>query len=200
MARLYSPVMLGSSPLLPGWAKHAGVRRPVGAPVQPSEHWLYRRGARQLAALAAALEHAGVNRGARRAADAYDAGQLLNERRQDMLELVAAIVLARDGLRALADKTSTPSPPCFVNPLHGPCSKVIERSKFREFPPQSHSKVPACAACARRHDVGMRVLRLPDRDGQLLPYFRIWGFWTRTGFGAFEPDFPRRVLQHLGVD
>jgi len=192
--------MHGSLPWLPGGAKHAGVERPVRAPVQPSEHWLYRRGALQLAALATALQHAGVNRGAHRAADAYDAGKLLNGRRQDMLELVAAIVLARDGLRALAEQTPTPSPPCFVNPLHGPCYKVIDRSKFREFPPQSHSEVPACAACARRHDVGMRVLRLPDRDGQLLPYFRFWGFWTRTGFGAFEPDFPRRVLHHLGVD
>jgi len=192
--------MHGSLPWLPGGAKHAGVERPVRAPVQPSEHWLYRRGALQLAALATALQHAGVNRGAHRAADAYDAGKLLNGRRQDMLELVAAIVLARDGLRALAEQTPTPSPPCFVNPLHGPCYKVIDRSKFREFPPQSHSEVPACAACARRHDVGMRVLRLPDKDGQLLPYFRFWGFWTRTGFGAFEPDFPRRVLHHLGVD
>jgi len=192
--------MHGSLPWLPGGAKHAGVERPVRAPVQPSEHWLYRRGALQLAALATALQHAGVNRGAHRAADAYDAGKLLNGRRQDMLELVAAIVLARDGLRALAEQTPTPSPPCFVNPLHGPCCKVIDRSKFREFPPQSHSEVPACAACARRHDVGMRVLRLPDKDGQLLPYFRFWGFWTRTGFGAFEPDFPRRVLHHLGVD
>ena len=45
----------------------------------------------------------------------------------------------------------------------------------------------------------MRVLRLPDTDGQLLPYFRFGGFWTRTGFGVFEPDFPRRVLEHLGV-
>ena len=192
--------MHGSLPWLPGGAKHAGVERPVRAPVQPSEHWLYRRGALQLAALATALQHAGVNRGAHRAADAYDAGKLLNGRRQDMLELVAAIVLARDGLRALAEQTPTPSPPCFVNPLHGPCYKVIDRSKFREFPPQSHSEVPACAACARRHDVGMRVLRLPDKYGQLLPYFRFWGFWTRTGFGAFEPDFPRRVLHHLGVD
>ena len=192
--------MHGSLPWLPGGAKHAGVERPVRAPVQPSEHWLYRRGALQLAALATALQHAGVNRGAHRAADAYDAGKLLNGRRQDMLELVAAIVLSRDGLRALAEQTPTPSPPCFVNPLHGPCYKVIDRSKFREFPPQSHSEVPACAACARRHDVGMRVLRLPDKDGQLLPYFRFWGFWTRTGFGAFEPDFPRRVLHHLGVD
>ena len=191
--------MLGSLPWLPGWAKHAGVGRPVSAPVQPSARWLERCGARQLAALAAALQRPGAGQGARRAADAYDAGQLLNERRQDVLELVAAIVLARDGLRALACKTSTPSPPCFVNPLHGPGSKVIGRSRFREFLPQSHSKMPACAACARRHDVGMRVLRLPDSDGQLWPYFRFSGFWTRTGFGAFEPDFPRRVLEHLGV-
>ena len=191
--------MLGSLPWLPGWAKHAGVGRPVSAPVQPSARWLERCGARQLAALAAALQRPGAGQGARRAADAYDAGQLLNERRQDVLELVAAIVLARDGLRALAYKTATPSPPCFVNPLHGPGSKVIGRSRFREFLPQSHSQMPACAACVRRHDVGMRVLRLPDSDGQLWPYFRFSGFWTRTGFGAFEPDFPRRVLEHLGV-
>jgi hypothetical protein len=192
--------MLGSLPLLPQWAKHAGVRKPVRAPVRPSENWLYRRGVRQLAALAAALQRAGVNQGIRRAADAYDAGQLLNESRQGMLDLVAAIVLARDGLRALTDETSTPSPPCFVNPLHGPSSRVIGRYKFRFHEPPSHNRVPACAACARRRSVDSRVLWVPNDGGRFRPYFLIMGFWTRTGFGAFEPDFPRRVLEHLGVD
>jgi len=187
--------------MLPARAKHAGVSRPVvRAPVRPSERWLYRRGVLQLAALAAALQRAGVNQGIRRAADAYDAGQLLSESRQGMLDLVAAIVLARDGLRALRDKTSTPSPPCFVNPLHGPCRYVIGRYNFHLHQPPSHNRVPACAACARRHFVDSRVLWVPDDGGRFRPYFMIVGFWTRTGFGAFEPDFPRRVLAHLGVD
>jgi hypothetical protein len=193
--------MLGPLPLLPGRAKHAGVSRPVvRAPVRPSERWLYRRGASQLAALADALQRAGVNRGIRRAADAYDAGQLLNESRQDRLDLVAAIVLARDGLQALRDETPTPSPPCFVNPLHGPCRDVIGRYNFRLHQPPSHNRVPACETCARRRFVDERVLCVPDGGGRFLPYFLIVGFWTRTGFGAFEPDFPRRVLAHLGVD
>lgn len=193
--------MLGMLPMLPGRAKHAGVSRPVvRAPVRPSEHWLYRRGALQLAALAAALQRAGVNRGTRRAADAYDAGQLLSESRPGMLDLVAAIVLARDGLRALRDKTPAPSPPCFVNPLHGPGRDVIGRYNFRFHQPPSHNRVPACTICARRRMVDSRVLWVPDGGGRPRPYFVIVGFWTRTGFGAFEPDFPRRVLEHLGVD
>ena len=169
------------------------------APVRPSERWLYRRGARQLAALAAALQRAGGNPGIRRATDAYDAGKLLNERPQRMLDLVAAIVLARDGLRALADKTPAPCPPCLVNPLHGPGPHAIDRFRFsKESVP--YTKVPACAVCATMRELDWQVLMVVDGDGWFRPYCQIDEFWSKTGFGAFESDFPRRVLGHLGVD
>ncbi len=91
-------IVLDALPPFPAWGKHAGVSRAVRAPTQPTQSWLRRHGARQRAALAAALRRAEGNSGFRRAADACDAAALLTERPQGVLELVAAIVLARDGL------------------------------------------------------------------------------------------------------
>jgi hypothetical protein len=45
-----------------------------------------------------------------------------------------------------------------------------------------------------------QVLRTLDYEGQHKPYFQVSGYWARTGFGAFEPDLPQRVLERLRVD
>jgi hypothetical protein len=181
-----------------GWGRYAGVTRAVRAPAAPSEVWLRSHGRRQLAALSAALESAERNPGYRRAADAYDAGALLAARPQVLLDLVAVIVLARDGLIAIADATSKPAPPCFANPLHG---RAAKRSQWpTRWISSPHQVVPLCASCSRsRANFDRRILLAPGYDGRQVPYFQVAGFWGRTGFGAFEADFPRHVLEHLKV-
>ena len=44
------------------------------------------------------------------------------------------------------------------------------------------------------------ILRTLDYQGRSRPYFQVVGYWARTGFGAFEPDLPQRVLERLKVD
>jgi len=191
--------VVASSLAWPAWGKHAGVSHAVRAPAEPTERWLRRHGGPQLRALADALQSAGNNPGYRRAADAYDAAGLLLDRPKDVLDLVASIVLARDGLMAISHKTSRPRPPCFLNPLHG-CSTGMRlwTSTIIWCP---HTEVPACSACgsARREHDGMILLTL-DYEGQLRPYFQVEVYWARTGFGANEPDLPQRVLERLKVD
>lgn len=181
-----------------GWGKYAGVTRAVRAPSAPTEAWLRSHGSRQLAALSAALESADGNPGYRRAADAYDAGALLADRPQALLDLVAVIVLARDGLIAISEATSKPPPPCFANPLHGRADK---RSQWpAHWISSPHQVVPLCAPCSHsRANFGRRILLAPGYDRRPVPYFQVAGFWGRSGFGAFEADFPRRVLEHLKV-
>jgi hypothetical protein len=99
---------------------------------------------------------------------------------------------------ALAGQTLTPVPPCFANPLHGRSSTVIDwhDSKIR----LPRGQVPVCKSCAPTgRKLVTRLLLVPGEDGQWQPHFRVRGFWATTGFGAFEPDLPRRVLERLGV-
>ena len=181
-----------------GRGRYAGVTRAVRAPSAPTEGWLRSHGRRQLAALSAALESADGNPGYRRAADAYDASALLADRPQVLLDLVAVIVLARDGLIAISDATPRPAPPCFANPLHGRAHKRSQWPAHRISSP--HQVVPLCASCSRsRANFDRRILLAPGYDGRPVPYFQLAGFWGRSGFGAFEADFPRRVLEHLKV-
>jgi len=185
--------------VLPAWGKHAGVSHAVRAPTEPTERWLRRHGDPQLRALAGALPSQADNPGYRRAADAYDAAALLADRPQELLDLVASIVLSRDGLMAIAKRTSRPRPPCFLNPLHG-CSSGIRRwrSVLIHCP---HADVPACSGCASAsYESDRLILRALDYEGRSRPYFHIAGYWARTGFGAFEPDLPQRVLERLKVD
>ena len=183
---------------LPAWGKNAGVSRAVRAPVEPDERWLRRHGGRQLRALAVALQSAEDNPGYRRAADAFDAAGLLADRPQELLDLVASIILARDGLTAIKKQTSRPHPPCFLNPLHGCSSGILQWTGVTIWCP--HGEVPACSACAAAAVLEGQVLRTLDYEGQHKPYFQVSGYWARTGFGAFEPDLPRRVLERLKVD
>jgi hypothetical protein len=193
-------VVAGILPL-PAWGKHAGVSYSVRAPAEPTERWLRRRSARQLRALADALQQPAAedNPGHRRAADAYDAACLLSDRPQELLDLVASIVLARDGLMAIIGTTATPPPPCYLNPLHGRSRRTMPWVSASIWCP--HRIVPACLRCASRWAaLDTQVLRSPDAAGRPLPYFQIQGYWARTGFGAFEPDLPQRVLERLKVN
>jgi hypothetical protein len=183
----------------PAWGKHAGVSYAARAPAEPTERWLRRHGGPQLRALSGALESAGDNPGYRRAADAYDAAALLADRPQDLLDLVASIVLTRDGLAAITKRTARPRPPCFLNPLHR-CSSGIRQWRGVSFS-CPHTEVPACSPCgSASHESGRLLLRTLDFEGNSRPYFHVEGYWARTGFGAFEPDLPRRVLERLKVD
>ncbi len=99
---------------------------------------------------------------------------------------------------AIADQTSAPLPPCFANPLHGRSGYVVRWRSRRIWLP--HDEIPVCNACASAElRIDRRILRAPDGNGHSLLYFQVKGFWSKTGFGAFEPDLPRRVLERLGV-
>ena len=112
---------------------------------------------------------------------------------------MASIVLARDGLMAIADRTSKPTAPCFANPLHGRSSRTMRWVSVAIWCP--HKVVPACHPCASTGAaLDNRLLRTRDYEGRSLPYFQVEGYWARTGFGAFEPDLPQRVLERLKVD
>jgi hypothetical protein len=191
--------VVAASLAFPAWGKHAGLSHAVRAPAEPTERWLRRHGGPQLRVLAGALQNDGDNPGYRRAADAYDAASLLSDDPKDVLDLVASVVLARDGLKAISSRTARPRPPCFFNPLHGCSSGIRLWTSAVIWCP--HAEVPACSACGstRVEYDGMILLAL-DYEGQRRPYFHVEGYWARTGFGAFEPDLPQRVLERLKVD
>jgi hypothetical protein len=175
----------------------------VHAPTHPRQRWLARHGAQQTAALAATLRRAASNPGLHRATESYDAAGLLIKDPKGALDQVAVIVLARDGLMAIADTTATPRPPCLVNPLHGRSRRVIRWTRPGIIP---NRQIPVCWACAhvetrtriagwiqsaryegpgmtigaRAQDwIGARVLQVPDRDGCWVPHFQVWGIWPR---------------------
>ncbi|KAB2346492.1 hypothetical protein [Actinomadura rudentiformis] len=169
-----------------------------GAPAKPTVRWLRRTGAAELARLRAMLPEAEGDPGHTYAASAFDAAQILYDDaggdRERTLDLVGAIVLARQGQAALADKDPTPRPPCFVNPLHGPSTT---RRVTKLVPGQS----PVCESCDGKpvKDLPAKVLRVPGPDGPR-PHYKVPGVWRDTAFGAKGKDFVPRVLEYLGVD
>src|SRR5215475_9282974 len=140
--------MVGAVLALPAWGKHAGVSHAVRAPSEPTERWLRRHGGPQLRELASALRAADDNPGYRRAAEAYDAAGLLADGPRELLDLVASIVLTRDGLMAIAGRTLRPRPPCFLNPLHGRSNGIRRWHGVTFHCP--HTEVPACSFCRSR--------------------------------------------------
>jgi hypothetical protein len=150
----------------------------------------------QVAELGAALSPASDdpdNPGRDRALACYDAAALLAAERNDRLDLLGAIVLAREGRTALTDRDPQPLPVCQVHPLHGPALRRPERRR-RSRPPR---KLPAlCAGCKRcsGRERDQRALLAGD-----VPYYRTSCFWARVGFGALDAELPARVLEYLGV-
>jgi hypothetical protein len=177
---------------------------PIGLPAAGFEdaHRLdggrLRRAARSeadgLAAALAAAEGDPGNPGRDRALACYDAAALLVAERKDRLDLLGALVLAREGQTALADRDPLPRPPCQVNPLHG---SALRRSRRGQGSQRARKLRAVCAGCAGCSG--------PERDQRAwledgVPYYRTTGFWTQVGFGALDAELPARVLEYLGVE
>ncbi|GAA4227351.1 hypothetical protein GCM10022254_14830 [Actinomadura meridiana] len=172
---------------------------PSNAPTEPSTKWLRRTGAKELDKLRTELPTSTTNPGREYAVSAYDVAQILyddaGETPDRAIDLAGAIVLARLGLAALDARTQKPSPPCWVNPLHGQSTatqkiRLDGRSRRR----------PVCASCQGK---GMRtltthILRVPGPDGPR-PHYTVPGVWKDTAFGTEGKLIPR-VQEYLGVD
>ncbi|OLT11322.1 hypothetical protein BJF79_24540 [Actinomadura sp. CNU-125] len=134
----------------------------------------------------------------RRATAAFDAAQILfDDAGSDpgrAHDLVVVIVLAREGLAAL-DRDGAPSPPCFVNPLHGPADR---RRRIRAVDGDGRRRV--CAACADApHDrLKSLTLRIPHPGGRV-PHHALRGPWIDVEYGA-RSSLARQVLTHLEVE
>ncbi|WP_433338099.1 hypothetical protein [Spirillospora sp. CA-294931] len=168
---------------------------------RPSMRFLRRTGAGELASLSALLPENEENPAHSYAASAYDVARLLHdEAGEDVgraIDLVGAIVLAREGRRALAAKDPAPRPACFVNPLHGPARRRkhvrLDGAKGKGTP---RSLCDACHGMPSSQLAG-RVLQVPGSDGPR-PHYAIPGVWRDTAFGS-TPNLVPRVQEYLGV-
>ena len=158
--------------------------------------WLHEVAGSEITRLVAALSVTGAdpdNPGRDRALACYDAAALLAAERDDRLDLLGAVVLAREGQTALAHRDPLPLPACLVHPLHG--SAVRRPSPRRRPPPRRpHAVCAGCEGCS-----------MPERDKRALlvastPYYRTSGFWPGVGFGALDPELPTRVLEYMRVE
>lgn len=173
------------------------------APARPSERWLRRTAAEELEALGERL--AAHDAEARpqvheRAASAYDAGLLLIDEREDPMDLLGAVLLARHGAALLRDGGAQVRPYCYLNPLHGRTAGSQRRRKSLDLPEdmpahRGAGKVPVCARCVNLPKQRTRnaVLIVGDR-----PYYAHPGFWNETGLP--NTNLPARVLEYLGVE
>jgi hypothetical protein len=185
---------------LRGWGDSGDPGTPVGRmPRSPSDDWLKRHARGELLALERAMAgQSDVNPGWQRACDDYDSGMLALNSAKEQIDLVGAIVLARDGRLALVWHTAELSRPCLVNPLHGRSIRII-LANIAARPVQ----IPVCARCARAAtrgqmngaDVRARMLRV-EHDGTRTYYLEFDSVWRDKAFG---PDQPQAVREHLGV-
>jgi hypothetical protein len=158
--------------------------------------WLHKSARSEIARLVGALSATKSdpdNPGRDRALACYDAAALLAGERNDRLDLLGAVVLAREGQAALAHRDPLPLPACQVNPLHGPAVRRLPpRRRLR--PDKPHVVCAGCGRCS-----------MPERDRRALlvagvPYYRTPGFWASVGFGALDPELPARVLEYMHVE
>lgn len=173
----------------------------ANAPADPSVKWLRRTGAKELERLRGLLPAAAEgDHGREYAVSAYDVAQILYddaaEDPERALDLAGAIVLARQGRAALAGKTATPPPPCFINPLHGPSS---QRRKVQLGEARARRR-PVCSTCANKSTAALaeRTLKVPGPSGRR-PHYAVPGVWKDTGFGA-DGDLIPRIQEYLGVE
>ncbi|MEU8125555.1 hypothetical protein AB0C21_43205 [Spirillospora sp. NPDC049024] len=202
---------LGVLALRRGGRSRSPVRRKAGrrapARTEPSARWLRRHGARDLGALRRLLTTTGADRGRPYAVSAYDAAQILYDDAKDdeskAIDLVGAIVLARQGRVALTRDAESPPPPCLVNPLHG--GSVVRRRvpKLDTRDGALPKQLPLCEDCGRLAERGgldeRRLLRIPGPDGRR-PHTLVPGVWRDTAWGARGKTFLPRVMRYLGVD
>ncbi|WUI03008.1 hypothetical protein OHR68_14735 [Spirillospora sp. NBC_00431] len=178
------------------------VERHPRAPRKPGVRWLRRNAAKELERLRGLLAAAEAERGRPYAVSAYDAAQILYDDAKDdeerAIDLVGAIVLARQGRLALTRNVASPPAPCLVNPLHG-------ESTGRGYVPKLEGDgtlprpCPLCGACqdAERR-TGLRkehLMRIGER-----PHTAIPGVWRDTAWGAKGKNFLPRVMRYLGVE
>jgi hypothetical protein len=200
-----------------GWGDDGDPGRPVGRmPSAPSTSWLLRRARGELDLLERLIGPGGnANPGWQRACDDYDVGRLSLTSDPDQIDLVGAIVLARDGRLAIAWQTDQPPPPCVSNPLHGRSVGSIEsddraaRALGQLARRTRLGKLPLCARCSRRAARGRPVdkarltvgqLRVMH-DGQRTQYYTFDSVWRDAAFGASRSGagLPQAVREHLGV-
>ncbi|MGH3242479.1 MAG: hypothetical protein ACRDNL_19035, partial [Spirillospora sp.] len=178
------------------------VERHPRAPRRPGMRWLRHHAAKELERLRALLGTAEAERGRPYAVSAFDAAQILYDDAKDdeerAIDLVGAIVLARQGRLALVRNVAAPPVPCLVNPLHG-------ESTGRKYVPKLEGDgrlprpCPLCAACqvAERRG-GLRGDDLMEIGGR--PHTAIPGVWRDTAWGAKGKNFLPRVMRYLGVE
>ncbi|GGQ35186.1 hypothetical protein BKA00_002216 [Actinomadura coerulea] len=178
------------------------------ARTRPSMRWLRRHAAKELEALRRLLAAAGGERGRDYAVSAYDAAQILYDDAKDdeskAIDLVGAIVLARQGQIALVRDVASPPAPCLVNPLHG---NSVVRKRVRKLEKEHGGALPRqCPLCVTCRDLDgrhaldeRRLLRIPGPDGHR-PHTLVAGVWRETAWGAHGKTFLPRVMRYLGVD
>ncbi|GLZ11364.1 hypothetical protein Acsp04_15990 [Actinomadura sp. NBRC 104425] len=171
---------------------------PSRGETKPSVRSLRVRAARALGELRDMLPDHEESPGHGYAARAYDAAQILfddvaedpADADEAVLDLVWAVVLARQGREVLDGAKDRPSAPCFVNPLHEPSAA---RRKIK-----GHGRRPVCADCAAAPPSSLagRTLRVPG--GRL--HHGVPGRWSRFASAAHGRELPSVVLESLGVD
>lgn len=173
---------------------------------KPGMRRLRRQAAKDVARLREALVTTEAEQGRRYAVSAYDAAQILYDDAKDdeerAIDLVGAIVLARQGLLALLRDTDSPPVPCLVNPLHGE-SAARRRLTLIHDDALPH-RAPLCASCADRQErfgvTEASLLRIPGPGGRR-PHLAVPGVWRDTAWGARgRKNFLPRVMRYLGVD
>ncbi|WP_143227174.1 hypothetical protein [Actinomadura mexicana] len=203
---------LGVLALRRGGRSRSPVRRRPGrhaqARTRPSMSWLRRHGAKDLERLRRLLTTAGGEQGRAYAVSAYDAAQILYDDAKDdeskAIDLVGAIVLARQGRIALTRDVASPPSPCLVNPLHG--GSVVRRRVGKLEKGHGGALPRPCPLCAdcrdldHRHGLDeRRLLQIPGPDGHR-PHTLVPGVWRDTAWGAHGKTFLPRVMRYLGVD
>ena len=215
-----------------GWGDSYGdPGKPVEPmPAAPGDEWLLRHARGELAELArmigASLDGAA---GWARGSDDYAAGTLAAASQEAgaglaQIDLVGAIVLARDGRMALKWGFDQPPPPCLVNPLHGTADTEVSPDEVLRTPllrdlrhmRQGHP-VPLCRRCAElaaearlkaRGGItsgGVPGQRLRDRvlrvtqGGIRQRYYEFASVWRNQSFGAAGPRLPQAVSKHFGA-
>ncbi|MEU8309087.1 hypothetical protein AB0C84_36535 [Actinomadura sp. NPDC048955] len=190
------------SPDRPKAGRHARAR------TRPSMRWLRRNGAKDLERLRRLLATADTRRGRAYAVSAYDAAQILYDDAKDdeskAIDLVGAIVLARQGCVTLARDIEAPPSPCLVNPLHG---RSVVRKRVRKLEEDHGGALPRqCPLCANCRDLDKRqalderrLLQIPGPGGHR-PHTLVPGVWRETAWGAHGKTFLPRVMRYLGVD
>ncbi|MFI0368732.1 hypothetical protein ACH35V_12680 [Actinomadura sp. 1N219] len=172
------------------------------APRKPSMRWLRRNAAEEVGRLRDLLATAEAERGRLFAVSAYDAAQILYDDAKDdeerAIDLVGAIVLARQGRIALTRNVALPPAPCLVNPLHG-------ESTGRAYVPKLDGDgvlpkpCPLCGACQEtERRTGLRRHHLMEIGGR--PHTAVRGVWRDTAWGADRKKFLPRVMRYLGVE